>query len=97
MKSDPYAVLIRPLLTEKITSLRESANKVSFVVHRDASRIQIKQAVETALKVRVERVHTMTVKGKIKRMGRFAGRRPDWKKAIVTLKEGEKLELYESV
>ena len=97
MKADPYAVLIQPLLTEKITALRETANKVGFVVHRKASRVQVKQAVEAALKVRVERVHIMTVKGKIKRMGRFAGKRPDWKKAIVTLKEGEKLELYESV
>jgi len=97
MKSDPYAVLMRPLLTEKITALRETANKVGFVVRRDASRIEVKHAVETALKVRVERVHIMTVKGKVKRMGRFSGKRPDWKKAIVTLKEGEKLELYESV
>ena len=93
MKPDPYAVLMRPLLTEKITALRETANKVGFVVHRHASRVQIKQAVELALKVRVERVHVMTVKGKIKRMGRFAGKRPDWKKAIVTLKEGDKISL----
>ena len=97
MKSDPYEVLVRPLLTEKITALRETANKVGFVVRRGASRIQVKHAVEAALKVRVERVHIMTVKGKTKRLGRFSGKRPDWKKAIVTLKEGEKLELYESV
>jgi large subunit ribosomal protein L23 len=97
MKSDPYDVLVRPLLTEKITALRETGNKVGFVVRRDASRIQVKQAVEAALKVRVDRVHIMTVKGKTKRLGRFSGKRPDWKKAIVTLKEGEKLELYESV
>jgi large subunit ribosomal protein L23 len=90
-------VLVRPLLTEKITALRESANKVGLVVRADANRIEIKRAVETALKVRVERVNVITVKGKIKRLGRFVGKRPDWKKAIVTLKEGEKLELYESV
>jgi large subunit ribosomal protein L23 len=97
MKSDGFNVLVQPLLTEKITALRESANKVGFLVRRDANRIQIKRAVEAALKVRVERVNVMTVKGKTKRLGRFSGKRPDWKKAIVTLKAGEKLELYESV
>jgi large subunit ribosomal protein L23 len=97
MKREPHNVLVRPLLTEKITALRESANKVGLVVRRDANRIEIKQAVEAALKVRVERVNVMNVRGKLKRLGRFAGRRPNWKKAIVTLKAGEKLELYESV
>lgn len=97
MKSDGFDVLLQPLLTEKITALRESGNKVGFLVRRDANRIQIKRAVEAALKVRVERVNVMTMKGKTKRLGRFSGKRPDWKKAIVTLKAGEKLELYESV
>lgn len=97
MKREPYDILIRPLLTEKITSLRESANKVGFVVRSDANRVEVKRAVESALKVRVERVNIINVLGKTKRLGRFAGRRPSWKKAIVTLKEGEKLELYESV
>jgi large subunit ribosomal protein L23 len=89
-------VLIQPLLTEKITGLRETANKVGFIVRSDANRIEIKRAVESVLKVRVERVNVMNVPGKMKRLGRFAGRRPDWKKAIVTLKPGEKLEMYES-
>jgi large subunit ribosomal protein L23 len=97
MRFDGFDVLVQPLLTEKITALRERANKVGFLVRRDANRIQIKRAVEAALKVRVERVNVMTVKGKTKRLGRFSGKRPDWKKAIVTLKAGEKLELYESV
>ncbi|WP_447973061.1 50S ribosomal protein L23 [Nitrospira sp. Kam-Ns4a] len=97
MKPDPYDVLIQPLLTEKITALREAHNKVGLLVRRDANRIQIKRAVEAALKVRVERVNVLNVMGKTKRLGRFAGKRPDWKKAIVTLKAGEKLELYESV
>lgn len=97
MKRDPYDILIRPLLTEKITSLRESANKVGFVVRSDANRVEVKRAVESALKVRVKRVNIINVLGKTKRLGRFAGRRASWKKAIVTLKEGEKLELYESV
>jgi large subunit ribosomal protein L23 len=97
MKRGPHDVLLRPLLTEKITAMRESGNKVGFVVRSDANRIQIKRAVESALKVRVERVNVLNVMGKTKRLGRFAGKKPDWKKAIVTLKEGEKLEMYEGV
>ena len=61
-----------------------------------ANRLQIKQAVETLLKVKVERVNVLNVQGKIKRLGRFSGKRSDWKKAFVKLKAGEKLELYES-
>ena len=76
--------------------MRESGNKVAFLVRRDSNRIEIKRAVESALKVKVERVNVMNVRGKTKRLGRFVGKRPDWKKAVVTLKEGEKLELYES-
>ena len=96
MRRDPYTVLLRPLLTEKITAMRESGNKVAFLVRKDSNRIEIKRAVESALKVKVERVNVMNVRGKTKRLGRFVGKRPDWKKAVVTLKEGEKLELYES-
>lgn len=95
MKRDPHYVLLQPLLTEKLTAMREAGNKVGFIVRSDANRIQIKRAVESVLKVRVDRVHVMNVPGKMKRLGRFAGRRPDWKKAIVTLKEGEKLEMFE--
>jgi len=97
MMRAPFDILIRPLLTEKMTALRESANKFAFLVRPDASRVEIKRAVETALKVKVDRVNVMNVMGKTKRLGRFAGKRPDWKKAIVTLKKGEKLEMYESV
>ncbi|HKW87021.1 MAG TPA: 50S ribosomal protein L23 [Nitrospiraceae bacterium] len=97
MKRVLHDVLLRPLLTEKITAMRESGNKVGFVVRSEANRIQIKRAVESVLKVRVERVNVLNVMGKTKRLGRFAGKKPDWKKAIVTLKEGEKLEMYEGV
>lgn len=97
MKTAHHNILLRPLLTEKITSLRNKANQVGFLVKMDANRIQIKKAVESALKVRVERVNVITVKGKTKRLGKFSGKRSNWKKALVTLKEGEKLELYESV
>ncbi len=96
MKVDSHRILIRPLLTEKITALREATNTVCFVVHPDANRIQIRLAVETLLKVKVDKVNIMNVRGKVKRLGRFSGRRSDWKKALVTLKQGEKLEMYES-
>ncbi|QPD03103.1 MAG: 50S ribosomal subunit protein L23 [Candidatus Nitrospira kreftii] len=96
MKIDMHRVLVQPLLTEKITGLREKTNTVGFVVHPEANRVQIKQAVEALLKVKVEKVNLMNVRGKVKRLGRFSGKRSDWKKAFVTLKEGEKLEMYES-
>ena len=96
MKLNAQRVLIQPLLTEKITALREQTNTVGFIVHPDANRLQIKQAVETLLKVKVDRVNVMNVVGKVKRLGRFSGKRSDWKKAFVTLKPGEKLEMYES-
>lgn len=96
MKLDMHAVLVQPLLTEKLTSIREATNTVGFIVHPDANRVQIKQAVETLLKVKVSRVNVMNVLGKVKRLGRFSGKRSDWKKAFVTLKKGEKLEMYES-
>jgi len=96
MKMDMHAVLVQPLLTEKITGLREKTNTVGFIVHPDANRVQIKQAVEALLKVKVEKVNVMNVQGKTKRLGRFSGKRSNWKKAFVTLKQGEKLEMYES-
>jgi large subunit ribosomal protein L23 len=96
MKVGMHWILVQPLLTEKITGLREKNNTVGFVVHPEANRVQVKQAVESLLKVKVEKVNLMNVRGKMKRLGRFSGRRSDWKKAFVTLKEGEKLEMYES-
>ncbi|MDA0737914.1 MAG: 50S ribosomal protein L23 [Nitrospirae bacterium] len=96
MNRDPFDVLIKPLLTEKITGLQDQANRVAFVVRKNATRVEIRLAVESALKVKVKAVNVMNVMGKTKRQGRFVGKRADWKKAIVTLREGEKLELYES-
>jgi large subunit ribosomal protein L23 len=96
VKIEMHAVLIQPLLTEKITGLREKTNTVGFIVHPDANRVQIKQAVESLLKVKVQKVNVLNIRGKVKRLGRFSGRRSDWKKAFVTLKKGEKLEMYES-
>ena len=96
MSLNVHAILVQPLLTEKLTGLREKTNTVGFIVHPSANRVQIKQAVEALLKVKVEKDNVMNVRGKTKRLGRFSGRRSDWKKAFVTLKEGEKLEMYES-
>ena len=96
MKLDMHAILVQPLLTEELTGIRETTNTFGFIVHPDANRVQIKQAVETLLKVKVARVNVMNVLGKVKRLGRFSGKRSDWKKAFVTLKKGEKLEMYES-
>jgi large subunit ribosomal protein L23 len=97
MSEKLHQVLIRPLLTEKVTSLRESGNTVAFVVSSRANRVEVRRAVESLLKVKVERVNILNVMGKTKRLGRFVGKKQDWKKALVTLKAGEKLELYESV
>ncbi len=96
MKSS-YDVLIGPLLTEKGTLLKEKDNKVLFRVAINANKIEIKKAVEEIFKVKVDCVNTMKCMGKTKRMGRYEGKRPDWKKAIVTLKHGEKLDFIEGI
>ena len=79
MKTEAFDILLRPLLTEKITGLREQANRVAFAVRPDANRIEIRQAVELALKVKVKSVNVMNVLGKKKRQGKFVGRRASWK------------------
>ncbi|HAD82087.1 MAG: 50S ribosomal protein L23 [Candidatus Edwardsbacteria bacterium RIFOXYD12_FULL_50_11] len=92
-----YRIIIRPLITEKITNLREEFNRYGFEVSRDANKHQIKQAVETLFKVKVKEVTTMNVMGKTKRLGRNQGKRPDWKKAIVTLAKDQKIEMIEGI
>jgi len=92
-----YDVLIGPLLTEKGTLMKEQENKVLFKVAKAANKIEIKKAVEDIFKVKVGNVTTMNYQGKKKRMGKHAGKRSDWKKAIVTLKKGEKLDFIEGV
>ena len=84
-------VLRRPLITEKTTVIREGGNTLVFQVARDANKIDIKRAVEKLLGAKVASVRTALNHGKMKRQGRFAGRRSDWKKAYVKLREGEKL------
>lgn len=104
------SVIKRPLLTEKTARLRETggaaeaqaegneyAQKVVFEVARDANKVEIRQAVQNLFKVTVTAVRTLVVRGKEKRVGRFAGRRPSWKKAFVTLKPGDNIEFFEGV
>ncbi len=87
-------ILIRPIVTEKSTALMEQG-KYTFRVPLAATKIQIRQAVEQIFKVKVQAVNTMRYEGKLKRMGRTQGRCSDWKKAVVTLKPGEAIELFE--
>jgi large subunit ribosomal protein L23 len=90
-----YQIIIRPLITEKNTNLMEF-NKYSFEVMRDSTKPQIKQAVESIFNVSVLHVHTLNVRGKKRRRGREFGYQRDWKKAIVTLAEGDTIDLFES-
>jgi large subunit ribosomal protein L23 len=92
-----YDIIRRPLVTEKTNTQKEAANQVTFEVDRRANRIEIRRAIERIFSVKVENVRTMQVKGKIKRRGRSLGKRRDWKKAIVTLKPGERIEFFEGV
>ena len=104
------SVIKRPLLTEKSSRLRETggaaeaavegeayAQKVVFEVARDANKIEVARAVQDLFKVSVASVRTLVVRGKEKRVGRFAGQRPSWKKAFVTLKPGDNIEFFEGV
>ncbi len=106
----PQTIIKRPLLTEKSTALRETggtgttfgedeeyAQKVIFEVATDANKIEIRKAVQSLFNVTVTDVHTMVVRGKLKRLGRFMGRRSASKKAIVTLKPGDTIEFFEGV
>jgi large subunit ribosomal protein L23 len=86
-----YEVLRRPLITEKTTALKETQRTLGFEVHRDATKPEIKKAVEQFFGVKVENVRVVNVHGKVKRQGRYSGKRPDWKKAYVVLKKGEKM------
>jgi large subunit ribosomal protein L23 len=84
-------VIRRPLITEKTTIQREDGRTMVFQVAADANKVEIKRAVEKLLGSKVESVRTALAHGKVKRQGRFSGRRSDWKKAYIRLREGEKL------
>lgn len=92
-----YDVIRRPLITEKTSIQKETSNQLTFEVAPHANRIEIKRAVENIFKVNVAGVRTMQVKGKVKRRGRILGKRRDWKKAIVTLMPGERIDFFEGV
>ena len=94
---DPYSIIRKPMLTEKGHDLKEKYNQVAFHVDRAANKIQIKEAVEIAFKVKVKRINIINMKGKKKRLGRHSGKRADWKKAVVTLMPGENIEIIEGV
>jgi large subunit ribosomal protein L23 len=89
-----YTVIRRPLITEKGMGVKETQNTLVFEVDLKASKTEVKQAVETLFKVKVSAVRTSTVEGKERRRGKFTGYRPDWKKAYVRLKEGQKMPEY---
>ena len=97
MNTDPRSIIRTVLITEKGTVLRETHQQYFFEVARTANKIEIKRAVEMVFKVKVDSVQTMQVRGKTKRQGRWVGRRNDWKKAIVTLKPDQKIELFEQI
>ncbi len=88
-------VVKRPLITEKAERNREASRQYAFEVHRQATKIQVKHAVERIFNVHVLAVRTAVARGKVKRVGRHIGQRPNWKKAFVTLKEGETIALFE--
>jgi large subunit ribosomal protein L23 len=95
--SEFHKILMKPLVTEKSMQSLQESNRVSFKVKRDANKIQVRTAVEQIFEVTVESVNMVTVRGKKKKFGRSVGQSKDWKKAIVKLKEGDKIELFEGV
>jgi large subunit ribosomal protein L23 len=92
-----HAIIKRPVVSEKSTMQKEVSNQLSFEVDRKANRIEIKKAVQSLFSVQVDAVRTLQIKGKYKQRGRIIGKRRDWKKAIVTLKPGERIEFFEGI
>ena len=96
MKSAKF-IIRRPIITEKATRMKETENKYVFEVENNCNKIEIKKAVEDLFNVTVTAVRTYTTHGKVRTRGRFRGRRPDWKRAIVQLKVGDTIEFFEGV
>ncbi|MCK4389630.1 MAG: 50S ribosomal protein L23 [Desulfobacterales bacterium] len=94
---NPYEIIKRPVITEKGTIQKKANNQLAFEVDRKANRVEIRHAVKKIFNVRVVKVRTLQMKGKVKRVGRTLGKRRDWKKAIVTLAKGENIEFFEGV
>ncbi len=92
-----HEVIRNPHITEKATLKKEGQNQITFKVDRRANKIEIRKAVEELLKARVVQVRTMNMTGKRRRLGRNVGKRPDWKKAVVTLRAGEEIEFFQGM
>ena len=90
-------IIRRPIITEKASWMKEQSNKYVFEVEKNCNKIEIKKAVEDLFKVTVTEVRTYTTHGKIRSRGRFSGKRPNWKRAIVQLKDGDSIEFFEGV
>jgi large subunit ribosomal protein L23 len=93
----PREIIVRPVVTERSTMLGEDKDAFTFIVAEDANKIEIRRAVEELFDVKVRAVNTMRYRGKLRRIGRSTGRRPGYKKAIVTLAEGERIDVYEGI
>jgi len=92
---DIYNIIRRPLITEKTTRQKETHSQYAFEVDRRANKIEIKRAVEQLFRVKVKQVNVSRVHGKVKRLGKNVGKRSDWKKALVSLKEGQRIDFFE--
>ncbi len=97
MSADPHRIIKSHIATERTTALKEAYGEYVFEVDKRANKYAIKQAVEQAFGVKVERVHTMIMPGKTKRMGRYEGKTPTWKKAIVRLKDKQVISMFENM
>jgi large subunit ribosomal protein L23 len=93
--TEPTRVILSHVVTEKAERLKAEQSRYTFKVAPTANKIEVRDAVERLFKVHVREVRVMNYLGKMRRMGRFSGRRPDWKKAVVTLKQGERIESLE--
>ena len=94
---EQYDIIRGPVVTEKTTLQKELNNQVTFRVDKRANRVEIKDAVEKSFNTKVKQIRTLQVKGKLKQRGRITGKRPDWKKAIVTLMPGQRIDFFEGV
>ncbi len=92
-----YDMIIRPVVTEKTTEQKERDNQITFEVNPKTNRIEVKRAIENIFNVKVDTVRTMNIKGKVKRRGRVIGKRKNWKKAIVTLMPGQRIDFFDGV
>ncbi|MBU2646866.1 50S ribosomal protein L23 [bacterium] len=90
-----FGFISKPYITEKVLTLNEEQNKVVFKIDKTVNKIELKKAIESIFNVTVESINTLNVRGKKKRLGKWEGRRADWKKAVVTLKEGDTIEYFE--